>query len=86
MKRDTSKRVTLPNCRTFVARYEHIAHNHLPGNVRLRQPYRQRAAPCGRCCHQIVVQQDHGIGSNTLKSAKKVVQKHQLCESLVKWH
>ena len=74
MKRDTSKRVTLPNCRTFIARYERVTHNHLPGNVRLRQPYRQRAAPCGRHCHQIVVQQGRGIGSNILKSAKKVAK------------
>ena len=48
MKRDTPKRVTLPNGRTFIARYERVTRNHLPANIRLRQPYRQRAAPRGR--------------------------------------
>ena len=43
MKRDTPKRVTLPNGRTFVARYEHVKHNHLPGNIHLKRPHRQRA-------------------------------------------
>ena len=47
MKRETPKRVTLPNGRTFVARYECVTCNHLPANILLRRPYKQRAAPCG---------------------------------------
>ena len=48
VKRQMPERATLPNGRTFVARYEHITCNHFPANICLEQPYRQRAAPCGR--------------------------------------
>ena len=41
MKRETPKRVTLPNGRTFIARYERVTRDHLPGNVRLERPYKQ---------------------------------------------
>ena len=74
MKRDTLKRVTLPNDGNFIAKYERVTRNHLPVNVHLRQPYKQRAVPCRRHCHQIAVQQDCGIGSNILKFAKKVAK------------
>ena len=74
MKRDTPKRVTLPNGRAFVARYERTTRNHLPANIHLRQPYRQRPAPRGRRRRQIAVQQGHGRGSNILKFARKVAK------------
>ena len=74
MKRDTPKRVTLPNGGTFVARYKRITRNHLPENVRLRRPYRQRAVPRGRCCHQIAVQQGGSIGSNILNFARRLLK------------
>ena len=74
MKRDTPKRVTLPNCRTFVVRYERVTRNDLQKNVRLRQPFKQRAASCRKCHHQIAVQQGFGIGSIILKFAKKVAK------------
>ena len=75
MNRKTPKRVTLPNGRTFVARYECVTRYHLPANMRLRRPYKQRAAPRGRRhCHQIAVQQGHSLGSNILKLAKKVAK------------
>ena len=48
MKRETPKVVTQLNGRTFVARYRHVTRAHLPGNIRLRCPYRQKAAPRGR--------------------------------------
>ena len=48
VKRQTPKKVTLPNGRTFYARYKHATHADLPANVRLEQPYKQRAAPKGR--------------------------------------
>ena len=35
MKRDTPKRVTLPDGRTFVARYQCVTCTHLPANERL---------------------------------------------------
>ena len=73
-KRDTPKRVTLPNRTTLIARYERVTCNHLPANVCLRRPYRQKAAPRGRRRRQIAVQQGRGIGSNILKFAKKVAK------------
>ena len=41
MKRETPKRVTLPNGRTFIARYERVTRDHLPANIRLERPYKQ---------------------------------------------
>ena len=70
MKRETTETVTVPNGRTFVARDERATHNHLPANIHLRRPYKQRAAPRGR--HRC--QQGRGIGSNILKFAKKVAK------------
>ena len=42
------KRVTLPNERTFFARYERIKRQDLPGNIQMWRTYRQRAAPRNR--------------------------------------
>ena len=47
-KLNVPKRVTLPNGRTFVARYKRISRDELPLNIRMRRTYRQRAAPRGR--------------------------------------
>ena len=47
-KLNVPKRVTLPNGRTFVARYKCISRGDLPLNIRMRRTYRQRAAPRGR--------------------------------------
>ena len=40
--------MTLPNGRTFVARYKRIRRGELPPNIVLRRTYTQRAAPRGR--------------------------------------
>ena len=48
MKRERPKRVTLPNGRTFIARYQCATRAHLPANVCLARPYKERAAPKGR--------------------------------------
>ena len=48
-KRQVPKRVELTDGRTFLARYERVKMDHLPANIRMRQHYRQRAAPKGRC-------------------------------------
>ena len=45
MKLNTSKRVTLPNGRTFVAQYKRVSRDQLPANVTIRKRYTQRAAP-----------------------------------------
>ena len=49
MKLATPKRerVTLPNGRTFFARYKRIPRDHLPPHVNMRRTYTQRAAPRG---------------------------------------
>ena len=48
MKLNVPKRVTLPNGRTFVARYKRIPRDQLPPNIVMRRTYTQRAAPRGR--------------------------------------
>ena len=63
-KRQNPKRVTLPNGRTFYARYKGVTRADLPANVRPERPYRQRASPRGRRRH---VRQ----GGRSFKSAFK---------------
>ena len=48
VRRQNPKRVTLPNGRTFLARYRRATRTELPVNVRLNRPYRWRAASRGR--------------------------------------
>ena len=48
VRRENPKRVTLPNGRTFLARYRRATRAELPANVRLNRPYRRRAASRGR--------------------------------------
>ena len=48
IKRATPKRVTLPNGRTFLARYKRATRNDLSPNISLPRIYKERAAPKGR--------------------------------------
>ena len=48
IKRATPKRVTLPDGRTFLARYKRATRDYLPPNINLARVYKQRAAPKGR--------------------------------------
>ena len=48
IKRTTPKRVTLPNGRTFFARYRRATRNDLPANVTFPRVYKERAAPKGK--------------------------------------
>ena len=48
VKLNVPKRVTLPNDRTFVARYKRIRRVELPPNIVMRRTYTQRAASRGR--------------------------------------
>ena len=43
-RRDTPKRVTLPNGRTFFARYKRVSRGHLPANIRMNRTYRNQVA------------------------------------------
>ena len=65
-KLNVPKRVTLPNGRTFLARYKRISRDDLPLNIRMRRTYRQRAAPRGRRRRQ----RGQGIFSFIKKAAK----------------
>ena len=48
IKRATPKRVTLPNGRTFLARYRRATRDDLPPNVTFPRVYKERAAPKGK--------------------------------------
>ena len=67
VKRQNPKKVTLPNGRTFYAKYKRTTRAELPANVHLQRGYRQRAAPRGR--RRAAVRQ----GGRGFKSALKKV-------------
>ena len=69
-KLDVPKRVTLPNGRTFVARYERIKRRDLPADIQMKRTYKQRAAPRSRRRRRQRGQQGQGIVS----VAKKVIK------------
>ena len=48
IKRAAPKRVTLPDGRTFLARYKRATRDDLPPNINLPRVYKERAAPKGR--------------------------------------
>lgn len=47
-KLNTPKRVTLPDDRTFLARYERVPRSELPPNIIMRRPYVPRSALSSR--------------------------------------
>ena len=74
VKRANPKKVTLPNGRTFYARYKGVTRDALPANVHLVRPYKQRAAPKGRRRRRAVGQGGRGFKSffkKSLSFAKK---------------
>ena len=48
IKRERPKRVTLPDDRTFLARYRRATRDDLPPNIEFPRVYKQRAAPKGK--------------------------------------
>ena len=62
-KLDVPKRVTLPNGRTFYARYERIKRQDLPANIRMKRTYKQRAA-----------RQDIDVGDGQRNKVKELFQ------------
>ena len=74
VKRQKPKRVTLPNGRTFLARYRRATRTELPANVRLERPYKQRAAPKGR--RRRIKQDGRGFKS-AFKKAFNFAKKNQ---------
>ena len=65
------KRVTLPNGRTFVARYKRIKRSEFPPHIVMRRTYTQRAAPRGRRRRVRRAQQGQGIFNFVKQIAKK---------------
>ena len=75
MERERPKRVTLPNGRTFIVRYQRVTRAHLPANVRLAWSYKGRAAPKGRQWRRgQVVQKGCRVGGKILKLVKIVAK------------
>ena len=58
IKRATPKRVTLPNGRTFLARYRRATRNDLPPNVTFPRVYKERAAPKGKRRRRVISYRD----------------------------
>ena len=71
-KLNIPKRVTLPNGRTFIARYKRIKRSELPPNIVMRRTYTQRAAPRGRRRRRRV-RQGQGIFDFVKKVAKNLL-------------
>ena len=65
VKRQNPKRVTLPDGRTFYAKYKRATRDVLPANVYLKHCYKQRAAPKGRR-RRAVNRQQRGRGFKSL--------------------
>ena len=59
VKMQVSKRVALPNGRTFVARYKIIRRGELRPNIVMRRTYRQRATPRDRRRRQAQQRQEN---------------------------
>ena len=85
IKRATPKRVTLPNGRTFLARYRRATRDDFPPNISLPRIYKERAAPKGRKRRKVIpyrerqraalrrrarVQRGRGLGSIFKKAYK----------------
>ena len=68
VKLQVPKRVTLPNGRTFVARYKRIRRGELPPNIVMRRTYTERDAPRGRRRRR--AQQGQGIFDFVKKVAR----------------
>ena len=73
VKLNVPKRVTLPNDRTFIARYKRIKRSELPPNIVMRRTYTQKAAPRGGRCRR--AQQGQGIFDFVKKVARNPLVK-----------
>ena len=73
VKLNIPKRVTLPNGRTYIARYKRIKRSELPPNIVMRRTYTQRTAPRGRRHKR--AQQGQGIFDFVKKVARNPLVK-----------
>ena len=72
---DTPKKVTLPNGRTFNAKYQRVPRSQLPPKVLMKRRYRIRAAPKGRRKKTIRKGQRVQGFLSSLKDSKKSTRK-----------
>ena len=71
---ETPKKVTLPNGRTFYAKYQRVPRSQLPPNVTVKRRYRTRAAPKGKRRRPIRKgQRGRGFLSSLKKIAKNLL-------------
>ena len=76
IKRQNPKRVTLPDGRTFYAKYKRTTRAKLPANILLQRGYKQRAAPRGK--RRTVARQQRGKGSKVFLKKLSILLKKQL--------
>ena len=69
IKRHSPKRVELPNGRVFYAKYQRVARDALPPNVRIMRRYKKRAAPKGKRRRKTGSQRGRGFKSFFKKAA-----------------
>ena len=74
-KHTNPKRVTLPNDRTFYARYERVKRSDLPAHIRMNRTYRNRVAQGRR---------QRGQRGRGLISTFKKIAKHPITKQLIK--
>ena len=74
-KRTSPKRVTLPNGRTFYARYKRVKRSDLPAHIRMNRTYRNRVAQGRR---------QRGQRGRGLISTFKKIAKHPITKQLIK--
>ena len=80
---DTPKKVTLPNGRTFYAKYQRVPRSQLPPNVIMKRSYRTRAAPKGRRRRPTRKgQRGRGLSSSLKKPTRKTDRKNYHKESV----
>ena len=71
VKRDISKRVNLPNGKTFLAHYKRKTRAHLTANIHTERPYKERpASKAKRRRHWAIARHGQGI-RNIFRFVKK---------------
>ena len=70
VKLATPKKITLPNGKTFIARYKRVKRSELRPHIVIRRTYTQRAFSCGRRRRRRRAQQGQGIFDFVKRIAK----------------
>ena len=81
---NTPKKVTLPNGRTFCAKYATVARSQLPPNVIMRRQNRRRVAPKGRRRRPLRKGQRGRVFLSSLKKIAKTPLVRQIGKTALK--